>query len=1198
MATLGSSQSSATPGDDQGRNPAKDYSLLWQRQPQTLDTYLAQHLGLSDTELAAVVRVDLRERWRQGERPAAEEYLARFPRLAAVEEAAVDIVYAEFLAREKQGELPAVAEFAARFPRYATVLADQVQLHQAFDEATSTQPNGGETERNLRADYEILDEIGRGGMGVVYRARQTGLNRLVALKMVRHADLANDELLGRFRAEAEVVASLHHPHIVQVYDYGEHDGCPYLALELVEGGTLADRLEGNPWNARRAAQLVEQVARAVHFAHEHGVVHRDLKPNNLLVTADGDPPQVKIADFGLARIFRDQPGGQTQTGALLGTPSYMAPEQAYGRQSEIGPTTDVYALGAILYELLCGRPPYRGETAIETLQQVLLAEPASIHRVAPGLPRDLATICSKCLDRSPGRRYHSALALADDLQRFLADRPIEARPTTNLERGWRWCRRNPALAGSLGSVALLLLAVSIVSTWYSGRLSRQLEITTQAELAERVANEAAQVRLWDAYLAEIAARNSSRQLGQRFAALKTIDRARKLLPAIGSSDERILQLRNAAIRSVALPDLRRVREVWASSDLVLSTAVALSAKRFALNVHESTLVLGDTESGKILFRVSHDMPQAAVSISPDGKSVGLFGEQGTRVWRVTGEKLVVAWQDENSDWLSFAPDGKHAVVHRNPGGVTVIEASSGQMVRTLLEQESGSPCWFHQHSSRLAVQVGAEALIIDWKTGEVESRLSIGDIANVRMAWHPDGDVIAVWASSSPIRIRNLLTGATVLTLPQRSFPQQLLFSADGSRLVSCGLWDSRLVLWDVGTGQKEFEVQGFDNVAMDCDAAGNLGLFKYDRERIEHWEVAAGLECRLFPNAWFPWSGSRSYASLSPDNRLLLISGERGLELWDLVRFERIATRPNTMCVAQFDRRGDLIVPVDTAIYRWPRQEQIRKGKKVISFGPPVLLGETVDASSLATCIPDEKLLFQTASGWCVLPLNGDRSRVRMDPPGDPRKAALSGDGRFAAIASWESGGATAWDAVTGTQLAKLATGRWGVVEFSPDGRWLAATPDGVQLWRTGDWSLARDLRAVGTTPHGLGMAFSPDSRALAIGQTNGELRLADPESGKDWARLVHPSSGLSSILAFTNDNRKLICLPTDESSQARVWDLAEIRRSLADLELDWPADVLRISPAASDDGMEVEIEWNDAGLTLFQNAIRAIRGRAAAGE
>ncbi len=1190
MAALETSQSSATPEDGQSRTLARDYSMLWQRRPQTLEAFLAQHQDVSGAELAAVARVDLRERWRSGQRPTAEEYLGRFPQLAAAEESAVDMIYAEFLAREKLSEHPTVAEYAARFPQYSTVLADQIQLHQAFDETMSGQPTVGETERNLPADYEILEEIGRGGMGVVYRARQTGLNRLVALKMVRHADLANDELLSRFRAEAEVVASLHHPHIVQVYDYGEHDGCPYLALELVEGGTLADRLEGNPWNVRRAAQLVEQVARAVHFAHEHGVVHRDLKPNNLLVSADGNPPEVKIADFGLARVFRDQPGGHTQTGALLGTPSYMAPEQAFGRQSEIGPATDVYALGAILYELLCGRPPYRGETAIETLQQVLLAEPASIYRVAPGLPRDLATICSKCLERAPTRRYPTALALAEDLQRFLADRPIEARPATNLERGWRWCRRNPALAASLGSVALLLLAVSIVSTWYSGKLSRQLEITMRAELAERAANEAAQVRLWDAYLAEIAARNSSRQMGQRFAALETIDRARRLLPAIGTTDDRQLQLRNAAIRSLALPDLRRVREVWSSPQLLEHAAIALAANRLALKLR-GTLLVVEAEAGKVLASAMHQIPDGLVSISPDGRFVALTGERGTQLWRVTAHSVEALWHDAALSTFSFAPDGKHAVVQRNPGGLLVVDAENGNLVRPLVEQHPSSQCWFHQPSDRLAVYVGTEALIIDWKTGAIETRVPLGDFVNVQMAWHPGGESLAIWASSNPITIWNLSTGKVILTLPQRSFPQQMLFNADGSRLVSCGLWDSRLMLWDVGTGQKEFEVQGFDNLAMDLDAAGNLGLLKYDRKRLEQWELAGGSECRLLPSAWFPTTGGRTYASISPDNRLLVVSGERSIEVWDLAKLERVSLRPSAHGVVQFDRRGDLIMAVDTMIYRWPRQDQVRAGKKVVSFGPPVHISETADPYSLATCIPNERLLFETVGGWCTLPLTGDRKPVALRPPGDPRKAALTRDGQLAAIASWETGGATVWNANTGAQVATLATGRWGMVEFSPDGRWLASTPDGVKLWRSSDWSLAQELRAQGTTPHGLGIAFSPDSRVLAVGQTSCELRLVDPQSGQDWARLAHSAPDLSSIMAFTSDNRKLVCLPTDQDAQIRVWNLAEIRRSLAEFELDWPADVLKIAPEANDDAMDVEIEWKDAGFTLFQNAIKAFR-------
>ena len=397
---------------------AHEFSRWWRRAGRLdcsalLDTFLATRPGLTAEELGALVRIDLRERRRRGETVDSRHYLVRFPAIADAPELAVDVIYAEYMVREEQGELVAPQEFEERFPEYRDLLADQLSLHEAFANPTSDTGHASSSvdsmsiaesqalPEQLEADYEILDVLGRGGMGVVYKARQQALNRLVALKMVRRADLENDELLARFRAEAEVVASLHHPQIVQVYDYGEHDGAPYLALELIEGGSLAERLDGSPWNPRRAAALIEEVARAVHFAHERGVVHRDLKPNNLLISGDGEPLQLKIADFGLAKVFRDDSVSHTQTGALLGTPSYMAPEQAYGRASAVGPAADVYALGAILYELLSGRPPYRGETAIDALQQLLLAEPVSIYRLVPGLPRDLATICSKCLERCP-----------------------------------------------------------------------------------------------------------------------------------------------------------------------------------------------------------------------------------------------------------------------------------------------------------------------------------------------------------------------------------------------------------------------------------------------------------------------------------------------------------------------------------------------------------------------------------------------------------------------------------------------------------------------------------------------------------------------------------------------------------------------------------------------------------------------------
>jgi serine/threonine protein kinase len=359
--------------------------------------------------------------------------------------------------------------------------------------------------------YEILGELGRGGMGVVFKARQVGLNRLVALKMIAlRPDLPESRraaLLQRFRLEAEAVARLQHPNVVQVFEVGAHDGQPFFSLEYVEGGSLARRLTGRPQPPADSARLVQTLARAVQSAHEQGIVHRDLKPDNILLACrEGErrgvsPPVAgapdrlpdaaplanftpKIADFGLAKYLGAEGGaapGPTESGAVLGTPSYMAPEQARPN-CPVGPAADVYALGAILYELLVGRPPFLAETTLDTLLQVVSAEPVPVRLLQPGVPRDLETICHKCLHKEPAQRYQSAADLADDLARFLADRPVLARPVGRLERARRWCARNPLAALLLAGLLLSLtsgLAASTVLWRGEARQRRRAETREQ-----------------------------------------------------------------------------------------------------------------------------------------------------------------------------------------------------------------------------------------------------------------------------------------------------------------------------------------------------------------------------------------------------------------------------------------------------------------------------------------------------------------------------------------------------------------------------------------------------------------------------------------------------------------------------------------------------------------------------------------------
>jgi hypothetical protein len=310
--------------------------------------------------------------------------------------------------------------------------------------------------------YAIGKTLGRGGMGVVYRATQRSLNRPVALKMIR-ADLGVESgQLARFRIEAEAMGQLRHPNVVQIYDVGEAVGAPYFSLELLDGGSLADRLDGGPMPPRDAAALTATLARALGAVHRVGIIHRDLKPPNVLFDADGTP---KITDFGLARRLEVEKG-QTMSGQVMGTPSYMAPEQARGETSRIGPPADIYALGAILYETLTGRPPFRGPSTMETLAQVIFGEPVPPSRLQPKLPRDLETICLKCLHKEPERRYATADDLAADLGRFLAGAPILARPTPAWERAAKWARRRPAAAALVAVGALLALGLAVAAERY------------------------------------------------------------------------------------------------------------------------------------------------------------------------------------------------------------------------------------------------------------------------------------------------------------------------------------------------------------------------------------------------------------------------------------------------------------------------------------------------------------------------------------------------------------------------------------------------------------------------------------------------------------------------------------------------------------------------------------------------------------
>lgn len=324
-----------------------------------------------------------------------------------------------------------------------------------------------ESTGSLFSDYQLLGVLGRGGMGIVYKARHKPLDRMVALKML-HPQATPPKTLARFQAEAKAIAHLTHPNIVQIHEIGQFEGKPFLSLEFVEGGSLSNQLRKTTYSPRQAAQLVETIARAVHHAHQQGILHRDLKPGNILLAADGTP---KITDFGLAKrietLEKDTEKSRlTNTGEILGTPSYMAPEQASGLSHAISPATDVYALGAILYELLTHHPPFEGATPMQTILQVMEKEPTLPQKIEPGIPRDLQTICMTCLHKEPSLRYETAEALADDLRAYLVGEAIKARPVTRLDQYLIWLRRRPMVALGIGVALTAFLGLIVGALWY------------------------------------------------------------------------------------------------------------------------------------------------------------------------------------------------------------------------------------------------------------------------------------------------------------------------------------------------------------------------------------------------------------------------------------------------------------------------------------------------------------------------------------------------------------------------------------------------------------------------------------------------------------------------------------------------------------------------------------------------------------
>jgi WD40 repeat protein len=969
-------------------------------------------------------------------------------------------------------------------------------------------------------DYELLEEIGRGGMGIVYRARQCSLNRIVAVKMIPFGALASEESIRRFRTEAEAAAQLRHPHIVAIHEIGVHEGQHFFSMDFVGGTTLADGLRDGPWASLRAAACLHTVAEAVHHAHQKGILHRDLKPANILLDERGEP---HVADFGLARNLVGD-STLTVTGQVLGSPHYMPPEQAAPAGGKLGPPTDVYSLGAVLYHLLTGRPPFQAESLEAVLAQVTMVEPVPPRLLNAGVPRDLQTICLKCLEKEAARRYGSAEDLARDLGCFLRNEPIKARPAGMINKVGRWCRRRPALATTLALLGLVgvMGATGVLWQW------------RRAEGAHRETRR-------NLYAADMALAFEAFARGDR-------GRARQLLESYRPGPD------------ASAADLRgwEWRHLWAQCR--------------------------GTER-QILAR--HPAAVGTLGYSPDGRwlaSGDVLG--GLQVWQLTNPGgsvgvpvLVTNLPEGHINALAFSPNGDllaHTTARRH---VWLWNTRTSPWQRTgTLNQPNVSELAFAPDSQRLATANGMEVALWDLETGRLVKVLpaSRGRPHPRHVAFSADGRILAVGDDNGVVLYWDMASGQELAGWRAHRPPAdatgtiaEMAFSTVGQLMATAGS-DRSIRLWTAPQKYRPLSnhTDVVTSVAFSPDgrqlASGSLD------QTVRLWDVATQAPLAQ----WHGHGGGCLTVRFAPDGHAIATAGVDGtVRIWDVPPPAQVTAGrplpPKVRDVMVFGTPAVLAMTIGTQWHVWelPGLSERSRGRlatnsyyslksipsgRLLEFAAREVRGQRLadgEVESLAevdlgdvlsTDISrDGKLLAVSAvNGLAVWTQTeaGQRKEVRRWPTpaqGWGRHVRLTPAGDALVTMQEQDGTVTFWEVSSGeTTAARGASIGGSVLAFSHDGRWLATAGvgTGVQLY---DVHRRRAMEALdpaeGTVT---ALAFSPNGDRLAGGLARGHISIWDRATRREVAVLSGHTAMIYS-LAFLPDET-LVSATRDE---VRLW-------------------------------------------------------------